>query len=96
MALSSGVIATVMSFRATDMVRQDPAALAAVEAMQAAELFFATMLGVLFLGEAWPHGYAAFGALAIVLGIALSGWLSGRSAAGDEEAVRALRSDRSA
>lgn len=95
-ALSSGVIATVMFFRATDMVREDPAALAAVEAMQAAELLFATVLGVLLLGEAWPHGYALFGALAIVLGIALSGWLSGRSAAGDDEAVRALRSDRSA
>lgn len=95
-ALSSGTIATILFFRATDMVRRQPAALAAVEAMQAAELLFATLLGVLFLGEAWPHGYALFGALAIVAGIALFGWISGRSAAGDEEAVRALRSDRSA
>jgi drug/metabolite transporter (DMT)-like permease len=95
-ALSSGVIATVLFFRATDMVRREPAALAAVEAMQAAELLFASLLGVLFLGEAWPHGYAAFGALAIVLGIALFGWTSGRDAAGNDEAIRTLDGDRSA
>ena len=95
-ALSSGVIATVLFFRATDMVRSEPTALAAVEAMQAAELLFATLLGVLFLGEAWPHGYALFGALAIVVGIALFGWFSGRGAAGHDEEVRALRGDRSA
>ncbi len=95
-ALSSGTIATVLFFRATDMVRSEPAALAAVEAMQAAELLFATLLGVLFLGEAWPQGYALLGALAIVAGIALFGWFSGRGAAGDDAAVRALRTDRSA
>ena len=95
-ALSSGTIATVLFFRATDMVRREPTALAAVEAMQSAELLFATLLGVLFLGEAWPHGYALLGALAIIVGIALFGWVSGRGAAGDDEAVRALRSDRSA
>lgn len=95
-ALSSGTIATVLFFRATDMVRREPTALAAVEAMQAAELLFATLLGVLFLGEAWPQGYSAFGALAIVIGIALFGWVSGRSAAGNDESLRELRSDRGA
>lgn len=95
-ALSSGTIATILFFRATDMVRREPTALAAVEAMQAAELLFATLLGVLLLGEAWPQGYAAFGALAIIVGIALFGWVSGRGAAGHDEAVRALRGDRSA
>jgi drug/metabolite transporter (DMT)-like permease len=95
-ALSSGTIATVMFFRATDMVRREPNALAAVEAMQAAELLFATVLGVLFLGEAWPQGYALLGALAIVAGIALFGWFSGRGAAGDDDALRELRGDRSA
>jgi drug/metabolite transporter (DMT)-like permease len=64
--------------------------------MQAAELLFATLLGVLFLGESWPRGFALSGALAIIVGIALFGWISGRGAAGDDEAVRALRGDRSA
>ena len=95
-ALSSGTIATVLFFGATDMVRREPQALAAVEAMQAAELLFASMLGVVFLGEAWPRGYALLGALAIIVGIALFGWISGRTAAGDDEAVRVLRSERSA
>ncbi|MBA2078620.1 multidrug resistance efflux transporter family protein [Rhodanobacter sp. PCA2] len=95
-ALSSGVIATVLFFAATDRVRSQPTALAAVEAMQAAELLFTTMLGAVMLGEAWPRGWALLGALAIVVGIALFGWMSGRDAASNEEAVRALRSDRSA
>jgi hypothetical protein len=95
-ALSSGVIATVLFFRATDMVRSEPTSLAAVEAMQAAELLFATVIGASFLGEAWPKGFSAAGALMIVVGIALFGWVSGRSAAGHDEAVRTLRSDRGA
>ena len=95
-ALSSGVIATVLFFAATDRVRTQPTALAAVEAMQAAELLFTTALGAVLLGEAWPHGWAALGALGIVVGIALFGWISGREAAGDDAATRALRSDRSA
>ena len=95
-ALSSGTIATVLFFRATEMVRSEPNALAAVEAMQAAELLFATVLGVQLLGESWPRGFAALGALGIIVGIALFGWLSGRGAAGDDQALRALRGDRSA
>jgi drug/metabolite transporter (DMT)-like permease len=95
-ALSSGVIATVLFFRATDMVRSEPTALAAVEAMQAAELLFATVIGATLLGEAWPHGFSAFGAAMIVVGIALFGWVSGRSAAGHEEDLRTLRTDRGA
>lgn len=95
-ALSSGVIATVLFFRATDMVRSEPHALAAVEAMQAAELLFATVIGACFLGEAWPQGFSAIGAVMIVLGIALFGWSSGRAAAGHDEVVRTLRSDRGA
>jgi drug/metabolite transporter (DMT)-like permease len=94
-ALSSGVIATVLFFRATDMVKRAPQALAAVEAMQAAELLFATVLGALLLGESWPHGYAAVGALAIIVGIALFGWFSGREIAGDGAALQAMRGDRS-
>jgi hypothetical protein len=64
--------------------------------MQAAELLFATVIGAVFLGEAWPHGFSAFGAAMIVVGIALFGWMSGRSAAGHEEEVRTLKTDRGA
>lgn len=79
-ALFSGTIATVLFYAATDRVHTQPAALAAVEAMQSAELLFTTLLGVLLIGEAWPRGWSALGVAAIVAGIALSGWFSGRDA----------------
>lgn len=95
-ALFAGTIATILFFRATGMVRDDPAALGAVEAMQAAELLFSTVLGVAFLGEAAPHGAAAFGAVLVVAGIVGLGVLVGRRAAGDARSTKALRSDRGA
>ena len=95
-ALFAGTIATILFFQATGMVRSDPAALGAVEAMQAAELLFSSVLGVLFLGEPAPHGYAAAGALLVVLGIAGLGLLVGRESAGDARATQALRTDRGA
>ncbi|MFK0294261.1 multidrug resistance efflux transporter family protein [Streptomyces sp. NPDC090442] len=58
-ALLSGVLATTLFFRATDLVRNQPAALGAVEATQAAEVPFT------LLGEALLAGVAA---------PALSGW----------------------
>jgi hypothetical protein len=61
-ALGSGVVATVLFFQATGMVRDQPAALGAVEAMQGAEILFASALGVAWLGEPWPRGRGARGA----------------------------------
>ncbi|QWT21015.1 multidrug resistance efflux transporter family protein [Bacillus sp. NP157] len=87
-ALSSGVIATVLFFHATEMVGRQPTALAAVEAMQAAELLFATIIGVTFLGESWPDALSGLGAIAIVVGIALFAWVSGREGGGEEAGDR--------
>lgn len=82
-ALLSGVIATVLFFHATEMVGRQATALAAVEAMQAAELLFATLIGVIVLHEAMPGATAAVGAVAIVAGIAIFAWVSGRGGASD-------------
>lgn len=79
-ALGAGVIATVLFFRATGLVRRDPTALAAAEAMQAAEILFATALGVLWLGEAWPTGIAAFGAGVVIAGIVAFSVVAARAA----------------
>jgi len=68
-ALGAGVIATILFFQATGMVRDVPAALGAAEAMQAAELLFASVLGALFLHEDWPHGLALSGAALVIGGI---------------------------
>ncbi|HEY6895611.1 MAG TPA: multidrug resistance efflux transporter family protein [Rhodanobacteraceae bacterium] len=95
-AFFAGTIATILFFHATAMVQDDAAALGAVEAMQAAEILFSTLLGVVLLGEAAPHGIALGGALIVALGIVGLGVLVGRRSAGDGRATRALRTDRGA
>ena len=95
-ALSAGVIATILFFRATGMVRNQPAALGATEAMQGAEVLFAIGLGVAFLHEDWPRGIALAGALVVIAGIVAFAWLVARPAAGDTAKTRALRTDHGA
>lgn len=68
-ALSSGIIATVLFFAATDLVQRDPVGLAAVEATQAGEAPFALVLEVLILGVAWPGPLGWVGLAIIILGI---------------------------
>lgn len=79
-ALGAGVIATVLFFKATGMVRRDPVGLAAAEAMQAAEILFACVIGALWLGEAWPSGPAAVGAGLVIAGIVAVSAVAARSA----------------
>ena len=67
-AVSAGVVATILFFQATGMVRDNATALGAAEAMQAAEVLFAATLGALFLGEAWPRGQALAGGRGVVIG----------------------------
>ena len=95
-ALSAGVVATILFFQATGLVRDNPVALGAVEAMQGTELLFATLLGAWWLGEAWPRGVALWGVGLVLLGIVLFAWLVARPTAGRERALRALRTDRGA
>ncbi|RDZ26479.1 multidrug resistance efflux transporter family protein [Lysobacter silvisoli] len=95
-ALGAGVIATVLFFQATGMVRNEPTALAAAEAMQAAEILFATLIGALWLGEAWPQGRALLGAVLVVAGIVAFSLVAARAAAGDDHRTRELSSDRGA
>ena len=95
-ALGAGVIATVLFFQATGMVRNDPSALAAAEAMQAAEILFATLIGVMWLGEAWPRGHTLWGAVIVMIGIVAFSIVAARAAAGDKHATQELRGDRGA
>jgi hypothetical protein len=76
------------------MVRDNPVALGAAEAMQAAELLFATLLGVSFLHEQWPRGIALSGAALVVAGILAFAWVVARPR--DAIDPRALRGDRCA
>jgi drug/metabolite transporter (DMT)-like permease len=70
-ALSSGVIATTLFFRATQMTANNPVGLSAVEATQATEPLFALLLGVLLLGEPWPSAFSLVGAGLIGVGMVL-------------------------
>lgn len=95
-ALGAGIIASILFFQATGMVRNDPTALAAAEAMQGAEILFTTLIGVLWLGEAWPQGRALGGAVIVIAGIVAFSVVVARAAAGDRHATQELRSDRGA
>jgi drug/metabolite transporter (DMT)-like permease len=95
-ALSAGVVATILFFQATGMVRDKPAALGAVEAMQAAELLFTTVIGAWWLHEAWPRGLSLVGAGLVVLGIVGFAWLVARPVPGQHTDVGDLRADRGA
>ncbi len=75
-ALSSGVVATMLFFKATELVKSDAKRLAAIESTQAGEVVFSLLMGVALFGDTPPSAVAACGVAVIVVGIALNGALS--------------------
>lgn len=77
-ALFSGVIATVLFFRATDLVRHDQKKLALIEATQCGEVLFTLLGGICLLGDAVPEpvGFAGIGL--IVIGMILNSLMAGQ------------------
>jgi drug/metabolite transporter (DMT)-like permease len=71
-AVLSGVIATLLFFRATDMVKHSQRQLAVVESTQSFEVLFTLIGGVLLLRDALPDVYGWVGVGLIVLGMVLS------------------------
>jgi drug/metabolite transporter (DMT)-like permease len=72
-ALFSGVAATFLFFKATELVRHDAQRLAVVESTQAGELVFSVLGGVLLFGDRAPTPIAWAGLGLVVLGIILNG-----------------------
>lgn len=68
-ALFSGVIATVLFFYATDLVKKNEKQLAVVEATQSGEVVFTLLGGILVLGEAVPGPVGAVGLVLIIGGM---------------------------
>ncbi|MEJ8756721.1 multidrug resistance efflux transporter family protein [Pontibacter sp. H259] len=69
--ISSGVIGTILFFKAMHLAQNDSGALAAVEATQSVEIL-ATVIGeVLLLGIAWPSATGNIGMLLITGGLIL-------------------------
>lgn len=71
-ALLSGVIATLLFFRATDLVKHSQRQLAVVESTQSFEVLFTLLGGVLLLHDSLPDLYGWIGVGLIVLGMVLS------------------------
>lgn len=69
--ISSGVIATVLFFIATDRVHHDQGKLAAVEATQSTEIIFVIIGEIFLLGIPLPTPLALFGIIAIIIGMSL-------------------------
>ncbi|MEG2192164.1 MAG: multidrug resistance efflux transporter family protein [Oscillospiraceae bacterium] len=74
-AIFSGVVATILFFRATDMVKDNPRQLAAVEATQAGEVVFTLIGGLLFLGEKLPGPVGIFGLFLILSGMMINSFV---------------------
>lgn len=74
-ALFSGVAATLLFFRATDLVKHNHRQLAVVEATQAGEVLFTLLLGVAVLHDGMPSPMALIGLVIIVTGMILNSCL---------------------
>lgn len=70
-AISSGVIATVLFFKATDMVRGNMRKLATVEATQSIEVLFALTGEILVISIAIPSSLAWIGIILVIFGMIL-------------------------
>ncbi|MDL2216220.1 multidrug resistance efflux transporter family protein [Desulfovibrio sp. OttesenSCG-928-M14] len=70
-ALFAGIVATLLFFAATNLVKRDPARLAAVEATQAGELLFAFVGEIVFLAAPLPSVLSMAGMALVVLGMLL-------------------------
>ena len=68
-AVFSGVIATLLFFEATNLVKSNPKQLAVVEATQSGEVLFTLIGGILFLGDSIPSVTGFVGIAIIVLGM---------------------------
>lgn len=68
-ALFSGIIATVLFFKATSMVSTQPTALGAIEATQSFEIVITLIIEVLFLNAIIPSYFGFFGISLIIIGM---------------------------
>lgn len=75
-AISSGVIATILFFQATDLVKDNMKSLAAVEATQSIEILFAVALEIILLHAELPSSMAMMGIGIVIIGMILHSYHS--------------------
>lgn len=76
-AVFSGVVATLLFFEATNLVKHNHKKLAVVEATQAGEVLFTLLGGFLFLGDSLPSLLGFFGIAIVTIGIIGNSLLTG-------------------
>ncbi|RFU66339.1 multidrug resistance efflux transporter family protein [Peribacillus saganii] len=77
-ALSSGVVATVLYFFATNMVKHDMHSLAAVEATQSGAVLFSLLGEIVFLKGSIPGIWSIIGIIMVITGMILHSLFSGK------------------
>ncbi|MDD3219561.1 MAG: multidrug resistance efflux transporter family protein [Lachnospiraceae bacterium] len=75
-ALFSGVIATVLFFEATNLVKSNPKQLAVIEATQSGEVIFTLIGSLLFLGDTVPTVIGFIGVAVVVIGMIANSLIS--------------------
>ncbi|HDR4482944.1 TPA: multidrug resistance efflux transporter family protein, partial [Bacillus cereus] len=75
-AICSGVIATILFFKATDMVKGDMQQLATVEATQSMEVLFAIIGELILLHSSFPSILSWCGMFVIMLGMIAHSYVS--------------------
>lgn len=86
-AISSGVIATVLFFQATDLVRNNMQKLAAVEATQSMEVLFALLGEVYLLQASLPTTLSWIGIVLVMGGMLLHSYVSHKKDISNSENV---------
>jgi uncharacterized membrane protein len=88
-AVNSGVIATILFFKATDMVRGNMQKLGAIEATQSLEVPFALIGEIIFLSVAVPSSQAWIGMGIIIIGMILHSYYSHKEDQSREQTISA-------
>ncbi|MFY0544319.1 multidrug resistance efflux transporter family protein [Brevibacillus sp. H7] len=84
-AITSGLVATVLFFSATDLTKGNASQLAAVEATQAGAVVFTVLLEMLLLSAPLPALWSSLGMLLVIVGMILHSYVSH---AGNRDAQR--------
>lgn len=71
-ALFSGVIATLLFFKATDMIKNNPKQLAIIEATQSGEVVFSLLGGIIISGDPIPSIVGFIGLAFIIIGMVIN------------------------
>lgn len=71
-ALFSGVIATLLFFKATDMIKNNPKQLAIIETTQSGEVVFSLLGGIIISGDPIPSIVGFIGLAFIIIGMVIN------------------------